>query len=117
MGSVCGQSALEYPYKSPSTRWLVPKMVKNGLKSSFAFLGLIWACLMGKSWFQQILKEVEFSNKPLRLHLARLEHQGTQESQKQMHTPKLSQNQEREIKTILHRFRDKPARFDGALIW
>jgi hypothetical protein len=28
----------------PIARWLVPKMVKNGSYSSFAYLRLIWAC-------------------------------------------------------------------------
>jgi hypothetical protein len=51
-------------------RWFVPKMVKNGLNSHFAYWSLIWACLTCnldrvERWqttgFQQILKEVEFS--------------------------------------------------------
>ena len=28
-------------------RWLVPEMVKNGFKSFFVFLRLIWTCLTG----------------------------------------------------------------------
>jgi hypothetical protein len=31
-------------------RWLVPEMVKNGLKSYFVFSRLIWACFVGESW-------------------------------------------------------------------
>jgi hypothetical protein len=32
-----------------SARWLVPKMVKNGLKSSFVFSRLIWSSLVSES--------------------------------------------------------------------
>ena len=31
-------------------RWLVPEIVKNGLKSYFVFSRLIWACLVSNSW-------------------------------------------------------------------
>jgi hypothetical protein len=67
---------------------LVPKMVKNGFYSSFVYWRLIWACLTDnldrvERWqitgFHQSRMEAEFSHKPLRLHLARLESQGTQE--------------------------------------
>jgi hypothetical protein len=63
-------------------------MVKNGLYSSFVYWGLIWACLTGGldrvgRWqitgFHQSLMEVEFFHKSSRLHLARLESQGTQQ--------------------------------------
>jgi hypothetical protein len=30
-------------------RWFVPEMVKNGLRSSFVYWSLIWACLMRES--------------------------------------------------------------------
>ena len=56
------------------------------------------------------LKEVEFSHNTLRLHLAHLERQGTQEGQKQMHTSKLPPNPKTRIITILRQFRDKAAR-------
>jgi hypothetical protein len=54
--------------------------------------------------------EAEFFHKPLRLRLARLERQGTQENQKQVHTSKLSPNPKKGITTILDQFRDKAAR-------
>jgi hypothetical protein len=69
-------------------RWLVPKMVKNGVKSPFVYWSLIWACLTGdldrvERWqitgFHQSSMEVEFSHKLLKLHLARLGLQGTEE--------------------------------------
>jgi predicted ArsR family transcriptional regulator len=50
--------------------------------------------------FQQIPEEVELSHDTLRLHLARLERQGTQESQKQIRTSKLPPNPKTRIKTI-----------------
>jgi len=70
-----------------SARWLVPKMVKNGLKSSFVYWSLIWTCLTDNpgrvergqiTEFHQVLKEVEVSHKPLRLQLAHLKLQGMQ---------------------------------------
>jgi hypothetical protein len=94
-------------------------MAKNGFNSSFVYPRLIWACLLGECrrvgrWqitgFQQILREVEFSHKPLRLHLARSELRGTQESQKQIRASKLHPNQKIGIMTNLHQFRDNPAR-------
>jgi hypothetical protein len=69
-------------------RWLVPKMVKNGLYSSFVNWTLIWACLTGnldrdERWqitgFHQSSLEVEFSHKLLKPHLVRLGRQGTEE--------------------------------------
>jgi hypothetical protein len=99
-------------------------MVKNGFYSSFVFSSLIWACFLGKSWprakmtnhgFQQILKEVEFFHNTLRLHLARLELQGTQEDQKQMHTSNLPPNPKTRLTTILHQFRDKAARANSEI--
>jgi len=44
------------------------------------------------SGFQQILKKVGFSHEQLRLQLAHLENQGTQEDQKHVYTSKLSPN-------------------------
>jgi hypothetical protein len=61
--------------------------------------------------FHQIRIEVQFFYKPLRLYLARLGRQGTQEGQKQVHTSKLPQNPKIRIKTILHQFWDKAARY------
>jgi hypothetical protein len=84
-------------------------MAKNGFESSLVYPRLIWACLLGECrrverWqitgFQQIRREVDFSHKPLRLHLAHLERQGTQEGQKQMQTSKLPPNPKTRIKTI-----------------
>jgi hypothetical protein len=71
-----------------SARWLVPKMVKNGLYSSFVYWSLIWACFTGnlyrvERWqiagFHQSGVEVEFSHKLLKLHSGLLGRQGTQE--------------------------------------
>jgi hypothetical protein len=84
-------------------------MVKNGVKSSFVYWSLIWACLTDNPGrverpqtrgFHQILKEVEFFHKPLRLQLAHLELKGTQEDQKHVHTSKLPPNQKIRIKTL-----------------
>ena len=100
-------------------RWLVPKMVKNGVKSYFVYWSLIWACLTDNSGrvergqirrFHQILKEAEFCHEQLRLQLASLELNGTQEHQKHVHTSRLSPDQKIGIMAILHQFRDKPAR-------
>ena len=33
-------------------RWLVPEIVKNGLRSYFVFSRLIWACLVSNSWWR-----------------------------------------------------------------
>jgi hypothetical protein len=72
-------------------RWLVPKMVKNGFKSSLVYWSLIWACLTDNPSrvercqirrIHQILKEVGFSHEQLRLQLTHLESQGTQEDPK-----------------------------------
>ena len=41
------RTVVEYPLSQ--ARWLVPKMVKNGLKSSFVFSRLIWASLVSNS--------------------------------------------------------------------
>jgi len=60
--------------------------------------------------FQQVLKEAEFFHKPLRLNLARLKLQDTQESRKQMNASKLPQNPKIRITTILDQFWDKAAR-------
>jgi hypothetical protein len=49
---------------------------------------------------QQILKEAEFSHEPLRLQLAHLKLEGTQEDQKHVYTSKLSPNQKIGLKTI-----------------
>jgi len=90
-------------------RWLVPKMVKNGLRSSFVYWSLIWACLMGnldrvERWqimeFQQILKKAKFFHNPLRLQLALLKRHAMQHGQKRMPTSQLSPNQKIRIKTI-----------------
>jgi hypothetical protein len=59
--------------------------------------------------------EAEFLHKPLRLNLARLELQGTQESQKQMHTSKLPQNPKIRIATILGQFWDKATRYSTTM--
>jgi len=100
-------------------RWLVPKMVKKDHKSSFVYWSLIWTCLTGNldhferrqiMGFQQILKKTEFFHNTLRLHLARLELKGTRKHQKHVYTSKLAPNQKTRIKTILHQYRDKPAR-------
>ena len=51
--NACVSRDSHFFYRSRSTsnaRWLVPKMVKNGLKSSFVYWRLIWACLVSKSW-------------------------------------------------------------------
>jgi hypothetical protein len=65
---------------------------------------------MAITGFQQTLKEGAFSRETLRLHLARLERQGTQEDQKQMQTPELLPNPKIRIMTIFNQFRDKAAR-------
>jgi hypothetical protein len=57
------------------------------------------------------LDKSRFFRKPLRLHLARLGRQGTQDGQKRMHTSKLSLNEETRIMTTLDHFQDKPARY------
>ena len=54
--------------------------------------------------------EAEFFHNPLRLSLARLERQGTQEGQKQIYTLTPPPNPKIRIKTTLHQFRDKAAR-------
>ena len=101
-------------------RWFVlHKMVKTGFQSSFVYWSLIWACLTGNlgrvergqiTGLQQILKKAGFSNNALRLQLARLERQGTQEDRKHVYTSKLPPNQKIRLVTILHQFRDKAAR-------
>jgi len=104
---------------SPIARWLVPKMVKNGVKSSFVYWRLIWACLLGecrrvercKTWVS--IKSVwkwSFSIKREGCAQPRLERQGTQASQKQMCASKLPPNQKIRIMTNLDQFRDNPAR-------
>jgi len=66
-----------------SLKWL--KMVFILLLSFRVGYGLVFWANLGRAlrWqingFQQILKEVEFFHNTLRLHLARLELQGTQE--------------------------------------
>jgi hypothetical protein len=73
---------------SENARWLVPKMVKNGVYSSFVYWSVIWACLTGnldcvERWqitgFHQTSMEVEFYHKPLKPNLVRLARRGTQE--------------------------------------
>jgi hypothetical protein len=65
-----------------------PKMVKNGVYSSFVYWSVIWACLTDnldcvERWqitgFHQTSMEVEFYHKPLKPNLVRLARRGTQE--------------------------------------
>jgi len=55
-----------------------------------------------------------FFRRLLRLHLACLECRGTQKGRNQMHTSKLSPDPKIRIMTILHEFRDSPARAFGS---
>jgi len=71
VGSCLPERCFSYPKAHRhSARWLVPKMVKNGICSYSVFSRLIWACSAGESWpcpktanrgFQQVRVEVDFS--------------------------------------------------------
>lgn len=64
----------------------------------------------GDQGFPTSLEGTGVFRETLRLHLGRLERQGTQEDQKQMQTPELLPNPKIRIMTIFNQFRDKAAR-------
>ena len=47
---VMGKMSEISPLDPATARWLVPKMVKNGIYSYSVFWRLIWACLVSNSW-------------------------------------------------------------------
>jgi hypothetical protein len=104
-------------------RWFVPKIIKNGLCSSFSYWSFIWACFADKShrakrWQITRLHQVpsnpygvQFFLRWLRLYIAPFEFKVRKRSESRHAPLKLSLNLKTGIITISHQFRDKAARY------